>query len=407
MRNQKAATCTAAGYTGDTYCSVCDKKLSSGSTTSATGHKDNNNDSKCDSCGVSVTPVTYTVTVVNVDGRSTKGITVKLGSYSAVTDENGVAVFNIPGGKYALTLENLEGFEVYYKPDYLTADTPEDTVSLTTVRPEGYDILDGEFVKLLSTGSNSVELKSGELTYFLFKPTKSGVYQFKSGYTLSYYGNNLFFIQDQTDTLTDYATTSFSVNVKDSNLSSTYLIGVKASKGVTSATVTITRTGNAVLTWEDKPYTPYAGVYTPKPWTFAGDTNALVYLDITAATDAYDLVLGTDGYYHLNSAEGPVLYLNLKSGAYLECALYAMLNSNRPAVQGTVKDENGNNLSKENYNDLVQEYIDCASSELYRLTPDLVRILKTQNENWYNYLSAQDSNINSEITWMGNICYIP
>lgn len=404
-KNQKAATCTADGYTGDTYCSVCDKKLATGETIAASGHKDSDSDSKCDNCGASVVMATYTVTVYNVDGFSTEGITVMLGSYSAVTDASGVATFTIPEGTYTLSLPNLESFKVYDQTKSLTPSAKDGEVSLQTIPPEGYDILNGEFVKLLSTGSNSVELKSGELTYFLFKPTKSGVYQFKSGYTLSYYGNNLFFIQDQTGTLTDYATTSFSVNIKDSQMGSSFLIGVTAPAGKTSATVTVTRTGNAIVGWEDKDYTPYAGVYTPQSWTFSG--GALTYVDITGNAADYQLVLGSDGYYHLNSADGPILYLNLKSGAYPDCALNTMLNSNRPVVQGYVKDENGTILSKENYNDLVKKYVDCSSEGLYRLTADLVRILKTQNENWYTYLSSLDSKINSQIVWMCNICYIP
>ena len=51
IRNAKNATCTTAGYTGDTYCSDCQKKLSSGSTIPAKGHTNANNDNLCDVCG--------------------------------------------------------------------------------------------------------------------------------------------------------------------------------------------------------------------------------------------------------------------------------------------------------------------------------------------------------------------
>lgn len=49
VRNDKAATCTEDGYTGDTYCKGCDAKLSTGTTIPA-GHIDENNDYKCDIC---------------------------------------------------------------------------------------------------------------------------------------------------------------------------------------------------------------------------------------------------------------------------------------------------------------------------------------------------------------------
>lgn len=39
VRNAKAATCTEAGYTGDEYCTVCNKVIKAGAEIAATGHK--------------------------------------------------------------------------------------------------------------------------------------------------------------------------------------------------------------------------------------------------------------------------------------------------------------------------------------------------------------------------------
>lgn len=39
VRNAKAATCTEAGYTGDEYCTVCNKVIKAGTEIAATGHK--------------------------------------------------------------------------------------------------------------------------------------------------------------------------------------------------------------------------------------------------------------------------------------------------------------------------------------------------------------------------------
>ena len=54
IRNAKAATCTEDGYTGDTYCKDCGEKIASGAAVTATGHKDSNNDGSCDACGTSL-----------------------------------------------------------------------------------------------------------------------------------------------------------------------------------------------------------------------------------------------------------------------------------------------------------------------------------------------------------------
>ena len=52
VKNAKAATCTAKGYTGDTYCLGCGVVTIKGAEIPAKGHGDSNNDGKCDTCGV-------------------------------------------------------------------------------------------------------------------------------------------------------------------------------------------------------------------------------------------------------------------------------------------------------------------------------------------------------------------
>ena len=54
-RNQKDATCTADGYSGDTYCKDCKQIVQPGTVISAAGHKDNNGDASCDVCGTALT----------------------------------------------------------------------------------------------------------------------------------------------------------------------------------------------------------------------------------------------------------------------------------------------------------------------------------------------------------------
>lgn len=55
VRGWKAATCTTTGYTGDTYCKSCGVKTATGSSTPVAAHKDTNSDGKCDSCGARLT----------------------------------------------------------------------------------------------------------------------------------------------------------------------------------------------------------------------------------------------------------------------------------------------------------------------------------------------------------------
>ena len=50
VRNQKAATCETAGYTGDTYCKSCNTKLSTGKSIAAKGHSAEVRDQKDATC---------------------------------------------------------------------------------------------------------------------------------------------------------------------------------------------------------------------------------------------------------------------------------------------------------------------------------------------------------------------
>lgn len=68
-KNATAATCTAAGYSGDVYCSSCNVKLSSGTTVPATGHTwsawqenpaEGNKTRTCQTCGEVETVTTGT-----------------------------------------------------------------------------------------------------------------------------------------------------------------------------------------------------------------------------------------------------------------------------------------------------------------------------------------------------------
>ena len=55
IKGAKKASCTAAGYTGDTYCKGCGEMLSKGKTVAKSGHYDAEpKDHKCDNCGTTL-----------------------------------------------------------------------------------------------------------------------------------------------------------------------------------------------------------------------------------------------------------------------------------------------------------------------------------------------------------------
>ena len=166
VRNAKSASCTADGYTGDTHCSSCSKKLSSGSTISAAGHKDNNGDKKCDACGVSTEAPNTSGTYVKVtDGQLVSG------QYVLVT-----------AGGYAPHL--LDGSWITYAQPTISGNNVTDskgTVWTLTVNGSSVVLTDANGVSVAPKGGNNNGIKEGGYSWawsasnggFLFQGTGS------------------------------------------------------------------------------------------------------------------------------------------------------------------------------------------------------------------------------------------
>lgn len=162
IRNASSASCTSDGYTGDTHCSSCGKRLSSGTVISAPGHKDNNGDKKCDACGKSMTSGSF-VKVTN--GQLTSG------KYVLVTD-----------GGYAPDV--LDGSWISYAQPTISGDTvtdPKGAVWTLTVSGNSVTLTDSNGVSIAPKGGNNNGIKSGSYSWtwsasnggFIFKGTGS------------------------------------------------------------------------------------------------------------------------------------------------------------------------------------------------------------------------------------------
>ena len=155
----------------------------------------------------------------------------------------------------------------------------------------------------------------------------------------------------------------------------------------------------------------------PKAFTLSAPGGTLKYVDLTAeqATAVYS---AADGYYHLNSADGAVLYMNLGENApYI--SMYKMLGFTGiggTSLNKSFYDENGEFLKKEDYTACMSSYVECIdeASGLYPLTEDLVYIVQTAGE-YYGWWDSSSSNfwletvqnLNPELGWMFAVCYVP
>ena len=139
--------------------------------------------------------------------------------------------------------------------------------------------------------------------------------------------------------------------------------------------------------------------------------------DLTAS--GYNLVLNEkDGFYHLDSADGPLVLMYLgKDVDYLAC-FKTMLD--RSGVNKYFFDENGNFLKRETYDQCLLEYFEYMDEDngVYPLTEDLKYIVQQRGDHsgWWDknsqsYLFVDENRnmvpgINTEIAWLFMCCYI-
>lgn len=370
----------------------------------------------------------YSVTVVDYSGNPQSGVRVQIQKNgmtqkALVTDDTGRVQVQLDADNYTVV---LSGTSLYYEPKLavLSEAKPDLTLKLAPAisgEPEEYWF---GAIRYLQVGGNYATIQPNTVNYFVFEPTESGLYKFSCpdpAAVLSYQGGSLYYVADMTSS-TDYnpRTNSFTRNWKENNIGGIVMIGVT---GAEDCIIEVTRIGDPVLDETDLT----VEVYQPKtkPTAAAGKIPAaqgrkLVYVDQSGKTSDYRIVLGSDGYYHLNSATGPKLYMNIGPNAPFH-SLYHMAGAGGNGVAGTgikatIYDDNGVAVKRVDFSECMLAYGECADPTygVYPLTEDLVYIVQTAGE-YYGWWDSSSSNfwletvqnLNPELGWMFAVCYVP
>ena len=358
--------------------------------------------------------LTYTVKVVDYSGNTRSGITVqflKAGKPVSVqkTDGNVEASAELAARDYTVSLVSSSD-QLYFDAESakLTSTNPSATLRVTGTKATSPTKEWFGITYVVKEGATYVELTQANVdTYFAFAPEREGTYRISvsnANAELADYGSINYPVSQGT-------TGTYELNVKPSNLGSTYAIRVTGAK---EYVLTIERIGAAVLDESDIPWQPYAG----KPPTKAislGSAKNFTYIDLTA--DDVTVVLGSDGYYHLNSATGKRLFVNLGPNApYI--SMYTMLGVS--GVGGTkfgkiFYNEDHTVKIKEDYTECMIAYIKCmdATNQVYPLNEDLMYMLKNGGEHmgWWDASSESfqfadlGSDFNPDLGWMFAVCY--
>ena len=382
--------------------------------------------------------VSYKVTVKDALGEAVNsGVIVHFTKDGATVamqpvNEQGEAVKTLKSDDYTATLAFTDEKASYYI---------EGDLALTATRTEAEAVIakkiTSEPIDLSANGGTydafAVEegctytsLDKANRSYFLFVPKNAGLYEFavygNEKTAIGYYGAPHFVQSNNVAEVTD---NKFQISVSASMIgsgdsgTSTFVIGIDLlDSGKNDCVLTVKRVGDPIKTIEDEPWTIYETTADLKEYTLP-EGATLGEFDLTSSTDAYNIVFNEDdGFYHLDSANGPLVLVRLAEDCeYIACFKTIL---DRSGVSQYFFDDDGKFVKKESYSESLLEYIACVDENegVYPLTEDLKYIIQQRGEyvGWWDPESASylfkdmdgnnQTDINNEIAWLLMCCYI-
>lgn len=246
---------------------------------------------------------------------------------------------------------------------------------------EGDDITNNFIVsdEYLQVGTNRYSLDWDYVyTVFNFEPDATGKYTFSSEEAfLGLVSSNGMWITvgESTDYISDGVLTGNTFEWTCTSVGQTIWVAVL---GFFDAEITVDFEEVEI---KEIPKESYENKVDPEAFVFGGNADDLNYVDtFDAAEDK--AVLGEDGFYHLNAADGPILFANLND---------PMMSLSAANGYGQLKylvyDENGEIVKIVEFTEAMLEYLACMdeATGLYPLTEDLMTVFQKTGEyqGWY------------------------
>ncbi len=438
----KEATCTESGFTEGKYCSVCDAAIktpeiipSKGghtegewivdkeATTSSAGSKHVD----CTVCGktikteqipmVEIKKIDYTVTVLDGFGDPMSGVEVSFMNGSAeaakaTTDKNGKAVAKLASGEYTVSVASSDDYFASAESYKVTDSAPTLEIKLVGFAKDPEMVYPGERetdtvlagVYNVSIGSVRVPVEKGKIRYLFFSPKEGAIYHIYTDsdkVEVGYYGGSFFVSTTNTGTIDENG-----VLVHEfwhSSVGSKVVLGlISNSAAVDECTLTIVKAADIEIKDEERPWEQLVPTQVPaQKVTTPSGTMKYVPIEINFSTmqgtKEIEVVYNEkDGYYHLYTADGPVLYVRITQATkYLDPLKTIVMVTN---IGKCFYDENGKLIKKESYVDAVHidtvtypnnknPYYSKVADAKYGVVPlneELIYILKNMGESdWY------------------------
>lgn len=354
--------------------------------------------------------IEYTVTVVDMDGKAFTDVTVAIlaadGTEVAnqAVDADGKLVVTLPAANYTVTLTFTGNYGYEASTAKLSAAEPSTTIKVAPCWEGTTEQLYTEDVALvLETGSVYVDLTGKDIQYFVFTPTKSGIYTFtttNSNAKVGYWGSPSYIFNASIND--DIKNNVFTVEVK--SVGQTFVLSVSGGEGITGTIVTIKRTGSATSEIER---VDYEGTTVPTAPFVVTETGTKTYFDLSVA---HNIVKGSDGYYHYGSEDGKIVYMDLKNARF-GLSIAAVIDTS--AMYKHEYNSKGDPVKKIDYTNCMKSYVDNADEThgVYALTDDLITMIQEhgKQQGWFvndgkGYYLFEGENVLAESAWMFLLC---
>jgi hypothetical protein len=343
----------------------------------------------------------YTATVLDGYGVPVNGAKVIFYQGNSVvaelmTDSLGKASATLYEGEYEVVCEPSVGFYAPSPAKLTAADNSADIMIVAYAENPQLvypDEVNGVYD--VTVGSVRVPVENDVMRYFFFTPQEGAIYRVYTDsdkVEIGYYGGSFFVTETNSGKMLDDG--GMELEVLHSAIGGALVIGLKStSSAVSECTLTIVRYSDIEIKDVERPWEQYQLSHTPtKIETPAGTLQAVpitVTLPAGGAVSEISVYYNeSDGYYHLNSKTGPILYVRINTPSLFPEALATIANVTN--IGRYFSDEQGNFVKKESYNSAILLYSEAADTVngVVPLDADLIYILNNIGENgWYDRTS--------------------
>ena len=332
-----------------------------------------NNPTETDTESAAGGDVAYTVNVSDYLGNAVDGVVVNLlknGEQVAMKRLiNGSATFTEAPGEYTFTVVSTDSETEYYYDPVLCVLSAEKTAASITL----YEKLTGEpreiFARLdyeseheahdayfIGEGATYVELNAGARTFFLFTPERSGTFLFDvvgaSDAVIGYFGGTFnVLVENQAERKGTAIELEF-VADQVGNLVSVLAVDSEIAE---NCVITVRRVGDVTVSIHDLPWTSYVDPDYEEYFANCANWEKTGFVPFNITDPTLSAVYNEeDGYYHLNAADGPVLFVRLGEASDYLASFETVCETSRMGAY--IYDEDGNFVTKESYNELFIQH---------------------------------------------------